>query len=144
MKKLKVLINGAIIKDGKLLLAKRIDINKWELPGGKVEDGEQPKDTIVRELEEELKLKGSIKNILDSYSSFFDWNGDSHLVVHVTYLIEPNSDAVLDKELHSELAWFSKGQIAKLLSSKRDILENEYAFGLEHIFKTLLDGGILK
>ncbi|MDC0615381.1 (deoxy)nucleoside triphosphate pyrophosphohydrolase [Schleiferiaceae bacterium] len=29
---------------------------KWEFPGGKVEEGERPKDAVVREVKEELQL----------------------------------------------------------------------------------------
>ena len=52
--KWKILVNATIIKDGKILFGKRIDIKKWELPGGKLKPGEQPAEAIKRELKEEL------------------------------------------------------------------------------------------
>ena len=49
-----------IDKGGRILLAQRPP-NKsmaglWEFPGGKVEDGENPEDALIRELNEELGI----------------------------------------------------------------------------------------
>ncbi|MFK7991206.1 MAG: (deoxy)nucleoside triphosphate pyrophosphohydrolase [Sandaracinaceae bacterium] len=37
----------------------------WEFPGGKVEEGEDPRQTVVRECEEEIGLTVEVLDILD-------------------------------------------------------------------------------
>tara|TARA_B110000240_G_scaffold5992_1_gene6610 strand:- start:2138 stop:2536 length:399 start_codon:yes stop_codon:yes gene_type:complete len=55
-----VVAAALIDRDGRVLLAQRPP-NKsmaglWEFPGGKVEDGENPEDSLIRELNEELGI----------------------------------------------------------------------------------------
>lgn len=51
-------------QDGRILLAQRPEgkslAGLWEFPGGKVEMGETPEETLVRELEEELGIKTKV------------------------------------------------------------------------------------
>ena len=54
-----IIANGIVVEDGKFLLVKRDrewdeqSHGKWELPGGKVDFGEEPYLAAVREVEEE-------------------------------------------------------------------------------------------
>ncbi|MEU6093519.1 NUDIX hydrolase [Streptomyces sp. NPDC047079] len=55
-KKLRVAAYAVCVRDGKLLLARGWDRDgtpEWTLPGGGAEHGEDPYDTVLREVEEE-------------------------------------------------------------------------------------------
>src|SRR5258708_8508750 len=61
---MKRVVGAVIEKDGKVLVGQRTRHQtmplKWEFPGGKIEEGEQPRDALRRELEEELGIKATI------------------------------------------------------------------------------------
>src|SRR3977135_347062 len=58
------LVAALILREGKFLICQRTRHQpmplKWEFPGGKIEAGEQPRDAMRRELEEEL---GSVAEV---------------------------------------------------------------------------------
>jgi len=59
-KTMKRVAAALIWQEGKLLICQRTRHQpmplKWEFPGGKIEEGEQPRDALRRELEEELGI----------------------------------------------------------------------------------------
>ena len=61
---MKRVVAGLIWRDGKILICQRTRHQpmplKWEFPGGKIEDGEQPRDALRRELDEELGIAATI------------------------------------------------------------------------------------
>ena len=60
MKLLLVVAAALIDADGRVLIAQRPEgkslAGLWEFPGGKVESGERPEDSLIRELKEELGI----------------------------------------------------------------------------------------
>ncbi len=65
VKKILLVVACALLdQDGRILLAQRPQgkslAGLWEFPGGKVEQGETPEETLVRELHEELGITTKI------------------------------------------------------------------------------------
>ena len=65
-----MLVSAAVIwRDGRVLLTRRMKgahlEGLWEFPGGKVEDGEDPEDALVRECREECGVDVVVDDILD-------------------------------------------------------------------------------
>jgi len=60
----KQVVAALIFRGGKILVCQRTRHQvmplKWEFPGGKIETGEQPRDALRRELEEELGIDAKI------------------------------------------------------------------------------------
>lgn len=69
---------GVVWKDGRVLITRRPEDGLlgglWEFPGGKVEPGETPPETVVRELREELDVEVRVREPIDridhAYSHF--------------------------------------------------------------------------
>ena len=58
--RVRVVVAGLLFHEGRLLVCQRSPDgqfpNKWEFPGGKIEPGEDPKEALRRELQEELRI----------------------------------------------------------------------------------------
>jgi len=61
-----VAMKGVVTIDGRVCLLFN-ERDEWELPGGKLEPGEDPQDCLAREIDEELGLKARPERILDSW-----------------------------------------------------------------------------
>src|SRR6185437_6091459 len=63
---MKRVVAALIWREGTILICQRTRHQpmplKWEFPGGKIEEGEQPRDALRRELDEELGIAAVIGN----------------------------------------------------------------------------------
>lgn len=61
---MKRVVAGLIWREGRILICQRTRHQpmplKWEFPGGKIEEGEQPRDALRRELDEELGIAATV------------------------------------------------------------------------------------
>lgn len=84
---LPISIKGILFEDAKVWLRKN-ERDEWELPGGKLDEGEQPTETARRELLEELGVECSVDpQPVDAYLYTIQKSIDeSHGVLVVSYL----------------------------------------------------------
>ncbi len=106
-----VSVKGVVSIDGRFCLLKN-ERQEWELPGGRLEAGEDPQAACVREIAEELGLDARIETIIDTW--LYDIKGSGEVVI-VTYACAPLSGVVprLSHE-HKALGLFAPDQIPTL------------------------------
>jgi len=61
---MKRIASVAVMVGERLLIGKRSDDQRWNLPGGHVEEGETPEQGAIRELEEETGIKAKASDLL--------------------------------------------------------------------------------
>jgi len=102
---MKRVVAGLIVKEGKLLVCQRTRHQtmplKWEFPGGKIEEGEQPRDALRRELEEELgilaKVGDEVKRIQHEYP-----NGG---MVELRFFIVRDYEREIENRIFRDIQW---------------------------------------
>ncbi|MBV2353065.1 (deoxy)nucleoside triphosphate pyrophosphohydrolase [Streptomyces sp. J2-1] len=106
-----VVVGAALLDGGRLLAARRSAppelAGRWELPGGKVEDGESPERALERELREELGIDAETAVRVPG-----EWPLRDPYVLHVwTARLRPGSAAPRTLQDHDELRWLTPGQL---------------------------------
>ena len=101
-------VKGIVIREGKVILVAN-ERDEWELPGGKLELSESPKECLAREIGEELRLVVEPQGIVDSW--VYTIASGVHVLV-ITYGCSESShaEAVLSDE-HTQLRWFPLAEV---------------------------------
>ena len=71
-----------VIKDGKILMGKRRDNSRWTNPGGHLNEGEQPVQGAIRELEEETGIQVSAHQLKHLATEIVSKPGGGSIRVH--------------------------------------------------------------
>ena len=108
--------------DGRVLLAQRPEgkpmAGLWEFPGGKVETGERPEETLIRELEEELGIV--VKEACLAPLTFASHTyPDFHLVMPL-YVCRRWDGTVIAKEAQ-KLAWVRPNRLREYPMPPADV-----------------------
>jgi len=112
----KVAQKAVIVRDGKVLVIRDPREEKviWEIPGGRLNEGEDPKAGLAREIKEELGVDCVLGDIIYLTQYFHQSEGKNALMIAYKATIPEN--AVLsfaDGEI-CEARWITKDDMADL------------------------------
>lgn len=125
-------VAGAVIQDGKVLLARRkpaptsgggpvaLGEQFWELPGGKVETGESDRAALRRELQEELGLAVAVG---DRIGPIVHLGASTELLC---YRARPTGEIGVQMSDHDAISWVGPDELDsyELLAPDRELVES--------------------
>ncbi len=118
-------VKAIIEKDGKILFLKRSkeykDLDEaWDIPGGRINFGEEPEEGLRREIIEETGLElNEIKQIIDANTVF---KNEEKQIVRITYLCTVKEGNPQLSQEHTEFQWIPIKEL-KNLQFKDKLLE---------------------
>jgi 8-oxo-dGTP diphosphatase len=121
-------VTAAVIEErGRVLIARRKKGDRcegrWEFPGGKVEPGETPEDSLERELREEMGIEVSVGERLCAHP-FRVGETAMELLVYRTRIVK--GEIVCHD--HDEVRWIAPGELGAfdLTDPDRRVVESLY------------------
>jgi 8-oxo-dGTP diphosphatase len=102
---MKRVVAALIEKEGKLLVCQRTRHQtmplKWEFPGGKIEEGEQPRDALRRELDEELGIVATIGDEVSRIQHEYPNGG----MVELRFYVVREYQGEIENRIFREIQW---------------------------------------
>ncbi len=103
----RIAVKSFVVRDGKLLVLKRTfdDIQKpsiWEIPGGRLDLGEDPREGIKREIKEETGIDVDVSYLINVRHFVRD---DKQTITMLIFLCKALHNNVKISEEHSAFDW---------------------------------------
>ena len=110
---MKRVVAALITKNGKLLVCQRTRHQtmplKWEFPGGKIEEREQPRDALYRELEEELGILATIGDEVARIRHEYPNGG----MVELRFFVVREYKGEIENRIFKDIQWAQPGDLPK-------------------------------
>jgi len=111
---MKRVVAALILKDDKILACQRTRHQvmplKWEFPGGKIEEGEQPRDAMRRELEEELGIAATVGDEVARLVHEYPGGGS----VELRFYVVRSYKGELENRIFREIRWVDRSELTTL------------------------------
>lgn len=103
-----------VARNGRFFVCQRpqgkADGLRWEFPGGKLEAGESPEATLLREIDEELGWRLKIEQALTAVL----WSGGDRNIELLPFLCRPADQREPTLYEHVDSAWLSLAELKRL------------------------------
>jgi 8-oxo-dGTP diphosphatase len=130
---MKRVVAAVIEKDAKVLVCQRTRHQtmplKWEFPGGKIEEGEQPRDALRRELEEELGILARIGDEIARLQHIYPNGG----TVELRFFIVREYEGEMENRIFRDIQW----------SNPKDLASYDFLEADASLVKDLVAGKLL-
>jgi 8-oxo-dGTP diphosphatase len=123
---MKRVVAALIMDDHRILACQRTRHQpmplKWEFPGGKIEDGEQPRDALRRELEEELGIEATIGNEVARIQHEYPGGG----AIELRFFEVREYRGEIENRIFREIRWVGRKELLDLdfLEADRTLVED--------------------
>lgn len=123
---MKRVVAALILKDDKLLVCQRTRHQtmplKWEFPGGKIEAGEQARDALHRELDEELGIDATIGEEVARIRHDYKTGSSVELRFYVVRAFERE----IENRIFRDLRWASRDELPSFdfLEADRELVKD--------------------
>jgi len=118
--------------NGKILLIRRADNDRWAVPGGYMEPGESIIETCVREVKEETGLKVHIDRLIAVYSTphrLVEYaSGERFQIIVFHFQGDPIGGSLQSGNETAQVGYFSKEEIKQLDIGEFDLLRIKDTF----------------
>jgi 8-oxo-dGTP diphosphatase len=108
---MKRVVAALIVRNGKVLVCQRTRHQtmplKWEFPGGKIEDGEQPRDALRRELDEELGISARIGEEVARIRHHYRNGGG----IELRFYVVREFKGELDNRIFRDVQWAKRSKL---------------------------------
>jgi 8-oxo-dGTP diphosphatase len=130
---MKRVVAALILKDGKILVCQRTRHQvmplKWEFPGGKIEEGEQPRDALRRELDEELGIDALIGDEVSRIVHTYPGGGS----VELRFFVVNQYTGEIENKIFKDVQW----------AERKDLPSYDFLDADQGLVKELAEGNIV-
>jgi 8-oxo-dGTP diphosphatase len=110
---MKRVVAALIVKESKLLVCQRTRHQtmplKWEFPGGKIEEGEQPRYALRRELEEELGILATVGDEVKRIQHEYPNGG----MVELRFFVVREYQREIENRIFRDIQWAEPKELPK-------------------------------